>query len=123
MIASLFPCLFGDGVILLLATIVPLFCNPALVLRVLNCYLVALRKVIGHVFIDHHLCFKVFEVPARLQLFQKGAKNCRIAFGYFFVHNYHCCMGGPRACYFSQVPPIVEAYIPLNKCIPPAPVV
>ena len=121
MVAGLYPCLFGDGIFRVLATIVPRFRNPTPALRVLNRRLSALRQVIEHLFGDHHCRFKVFDVPSRLRLFRQGVKIRRMALGSFFLHNCYCCLNGTRARYFGQVPPTLEDYLPLDENIAPPP--
>ena len=83
LVGGLFPCLFGDGIFRLLATIVPRFRNPTLPLRILNQRLLGLREIIEHVFSDHQIRFKIFEVPDRLHLFTDGTKIRRMSLGSF----------------------------------------
>ena len=58
LIWGLFPCLFGNGIFRLLATIVPRFCHPTPAPRLLNQRLCGLCEIIDHVFAQHHMWFK-----------------------------------------------------------------
>ena len=83
LVGGLFPCLFGDGIFRLLATIIPRFRNPTTPLKILNQRLLGLREIIEHVFADHHVRFKIYDVPDRLHLFTDGVKIRRMSLGSF----------------------------------------
>ena len=121
LVGGLFPCLFGDGIFRLLATIVPRFRNPTPALRVLNQRLLGLREIIEHVFADHHIRFKIFDVPDRLHLFSHGVKIRRMSLGSFFVLNCYYCLSGTRSRFFGQIPPTLEDYIPEDENLRPPP--
>ena len=121
LVGGLFPCLFGDGIFRLLATIVPRFRNPTPPLRLLNQRLCGLREVIEHVFAQHHIRFRLFDVPDRLRLWTHGVKIRRMSLGSFFVLNCHYCLSGTHSRFFGHSPPTLEEYLPLEEEIPPPP--
>ena len=84
---GLLPCLFGDGIFCILATIVPRFSNPTPALHLLNILLASQRECIEHVFGEHHTRFKLFQVPDFLNLYNNGVKVRRLSMVSFFVLN------------------------------------
>lgn len=122
-INGLFPCLFCDGIFVVLVTILPRFTNPTPEKRLLNIRLASLRECIEHVFADHRNRFKLFEVPHWLHLYSRGVKVRQMSLVSFFILNCYYCIGGTRCRYFGQVPPTLEEYLPLDEVLLPPPAV
>ena len=67
-LGGLFPCVYADGIFAVLACILPRFLNPTPELHLLNVRMASLRESEEHIFADHQVQFKLFEVPHRLHL-------------------------------------------------------
>ena len=119
---GLLPCLFGDGIFRILATIVPRFSNPTPALHLLNILLASQRECIEHVFGENHTRFKLLQVPDFRNLYNNGVKVRRLSMVSFFILNCYYCVGGSRCRYFGHIPPTLEDYVPLNEVLraPPA---
>ena len=123
LIGGLLPCLYCDGIFSLLATILPRFTNPSEEEKLLNMRLAGIREIIEHVFSDHHIRFKIFQVPDRLQLFNHGVRVRKMLLMSFFILNCYYCLEGTRSSYFGQIPPTLDDYLPDNEVLIPPPAV
>lgn len=119
----LYPALYCDGIFAVLATILPRFRNPSPALELLNIRLASLRECIEHVFADHKMRFRLFSVPYRLQIFNRGVKVRHTTMVSFFILNCYYCLCGTRSTMFGQLPPTLEEYLPLNEVLVPPPAV
>ena len=119
----LFPVLYCDGIFSVLATILPRFRNPSPELQLLNMRLSSMRECIEHVFADHRNRFRLFSVPYRLHLFNRGVKVRQMSLVSFFILNCYYCICGTRSQTFGQFPPTLENYLPLNELLTPPPAV
>lgn len=123
LIDGLLPTLYVDGIFRVLECILPRFRNPTPELHLLNVRLASLRICIEHVFADHDVRFKIFQVPRELQLTDDGVKVRRMCLMSFFILNCYYCIHGHRCRFFGHVPPSLEKYIPLEEDLPPPPAV
>ena len=122
-INGLFPCLYCDGIFILLACILPRFTNPTPVQHLLNMRLASLRECIEHLFADHKMRFKIFWVPRYLQMYNQGEKIRQMCLVSFFALNCYNCIAGTRSQYFGQIPPTLDDYLPLDEVLIPPPAV
>lgn len=122
-IDGLLPCLYCDGIFACLAAILPRFVNPSPEQHLLNVRLSSLREEIEHLFADHFMRFKLFQVPARLQIFRGGVKVRRLCLVSFFMLNCYNCLLGTRCQFFGREPPTLDEYLPLNEVLAPPPAV
>jgi hypothetical protein len=122
-IDGLFPCLYCDGIVATLSTIVPRFTNLTPELHLLNMRLVSLRQSIEQVFADHRVRFKNFGALHYLHLFNQGVRVRRHCLVSFLILNYIYCIDGTRCRYFGHVPPTLEDYMPLDEVLSPPPAV
>ena len=123
LIDQLYPCLYCDGIFATLATILPRFNNPTPELHLLNMRLASLRQCIEHVFADHRIRFKLFDMPHYLHLFNQGVKVRRMSLVSFLLLNCFYCIAGTRCRYFGHAPPTLEDYLPLSELLHPPPAV
>jgi hypothetical protein len=65
---------YCDGILAVLAMILPRFTNPTLELHLLNVRMASLWQCIEHVFGDHRARFKLFAVSHYLHIFNQGVK-------------------------------------------------
>ena len=122
-IGGLYPCLYCDGIFRILVTILPRFTKPTPKLHLLNVRMASLRECIEHLFADHRNRFKLFSVPRFLHLFNRGVKVRRLCLDSFSTLNCYNCISGTRCRTFGQIPPTLEAYLPLDEVLLPPPAV
>ena len=123
LLGGLLPCLYGDGIFRILATIIPRYVNPTEAEQFLNLRYASLRQCIEHVFGDHRNRFQIFSVPHRLHLFNRGEKIRRMTLVSFFILNCYYSINGTRSRYFGHMAPTLEEYIPLWEVLHPPPAV
>jgi hypothetical protein len=80
-----------------------------------------MREVIEHVFGDHSVRFKLFDVPDRLRLVKGGVEVKREFLVSCFILNCYYCIGGTRCRYLGQISPTLDDYLPLDEELAPPP--
>lgn len=115
------PALYADGIFTNLSTIVPRYRNPNLNQRRVNHRMSGMRQILEHCFADHRSMFGLFSNPSRLQLFFTGIYVRKLLLTSFLVLNCRYCLTGVRSAVFGVPPLSLEAYLPLDEVLEPAP--